>query len=103
MFSIARTFGVLTLTAFGLLATTGGCSNVGEAIDCHQMCEKMEDCIDGNLDVSDCAERCEDKVEDNALADKLDACTDCLDRDYSCSEVVDKCSVCDEVQVALEK
>ena len=102
MFSIAKTFGVLALMAFGTLATTSGCSNVGEAIDCHQMCEKMESCIDSDLDVSNCAERCEDKVNDNALSEKLDACTDCLDRDYSCSEVVDHCSVCDEVQIALE-
>ena len=70
MTSIARTFGLLALTTLGLLATTGGCSNVGEAIDCHQMCEQIEACIDGDLDVSDCAERCEDRVEDNALADK---------------------------------
>lgn len=103
MFSFAKTFGVLTLTAFGLLATTSGCSEVGEAIDCHQMCEKMEDCIDGDIDVSDCAERCEDKVDENTLADKLDACTDCLDRGVSCNEIVDECSACDDVQIALER
>ena len=103
MTSIARTFGLLALTSLGFLVTTGGCSNVGETIDCAQMCEKMETCIDGDLDVSDCIDRCEERADDNALADKLDACTDCLDRDYSCSEIVDECSVCDEVQVALER
>jgi hypothetical protein len=41
MFSFAKTFGVLALASLGLLTTAGGCSNVGEAIDCHQMCEKM--------------------------------------------------------------
>jgi hypothetical protein len=51
--------------------------------------------------VHDCAERCEDRVADNVLADKLDACTDCLDRGVACSEVADDCSICDEVQVAL--
>jgi hypothetical protein len=54
-------------------------------------------------DVRDCAERCEDRVNENTLADKLDACTDCIDRGYSCSEIVDKCSACDDVQVALER
>ena len=103
MYSFSKTLSLFALTAFGLLASAGGCSNVGEAIDCHQMCDEMQTCIDGDIDVSDCAERCEDRVEDNALADKLDACTDCLDRDYSCSEVVDNCSACDEVQIALER
>ena len=102
MVSIAKTFGVLALTAIGVLTTTSGCSHVGEAIDCHQMCEQMEACIDGDIDVSDCAERCEDKVSGNSLSEKLDACTDCLDNDYSCSEAVDKCPVCDEVQIALD-
>lgn len=42
-------------------------------------------------------------MNDNTLADKLDACTDCIDRGYSCSEIVDKGSACDDVQVALER
>jgi hypothetical protein len=63
----------------------------------------METCIDGDLDVSDCIDRCEERADDNALSEKLDACTDCLDRDYSCSEVVEHCSACDDVQVALER
>jgi hypothetical protein len=66
------------------------------------MCEEMNSCLDGDIDVHDCAERCEDRVENDALADKLDACTDCLDDDYSCSEAVDVCPVCDDVLVALE-
>jgi len=74
---------------------------VSEALDCDQLCNKMQDCFDSDLDVHDCAERCEDRVDDNALADKLDACTDCLDHGVSCSEVADDCSVCDEVQMAL--
>ena len=102
MFSFAKTFGFLALTSLGFLATTSGCSEVGEAIDCDQMCRKMETCIDGDINVRDCAERCEDKVDENTLADKLDACTDCLDRGVSCNEVVDECSACDEVQMALE-
>jgi hypothetical protein len=80
-----------------------GCSELTEALDCNQMCEEMKTCIDGDLDVHDCAERCEDRVEDDPLADKLDACTDCLDREYSCSEAIDKCSACDEVLIALEQ
>ena len=102
MKSLSRTLSLCALT-FGLFFPLAGCEHVGEAIDCNQMCNEMERCIDSNIDVHVCAERCEDKVEDNTLADKLDACTDCLDNDYSCSEAVDKCSVCDEVQIALDR
>jgi hypothetical protein len=41
--------------------------------------------------------------EQNPLADKLDACTDCLDHGHgaSCKEASDECPICDEVQMAL--
>jgi hypothetical protein len=103
MNSFSRAFSLFALTASGLLVSAGGCSHVNEAIDCNDMCEEMNRCLDADIDVHDCAERCEDRVEDNALADKLDACTDCLEHDYSCSEAVDNCSVCDEVQIALDR
>ena len=93
---------LFVLTSSVLLVSTGGCSHINEAIDCNEMCEEMQTCLDGDIDVHDCAERCEDRVENNALADKLDACTDCLDDDFSCSEAVDACPVCDDVLVALE-
>jgi hypothetical protein len=101
MNSLLRALSVFALAASGLLVSAG-CSEVNEALDCNDMCEEMKRCIDGDIDVHDCAERCEDKVEDSALADKVDACTDCLENDYSCSEVVDHCAACDEVQIALE-
>jgi hypothetical protein len=101
MISMTKTLGAFALT-FTLLTTLGGCSEINEAIDCDELCDTMENCIDSNIDVHDCAERCEDRVEDNALADKLDACTDCLeDRDVSCSEMADECTVCDEVWMAV--
>jgi hypothetical protein len=101
MISLKTTLSLFVLTC-GLAVSASGCSEIAEAIDCNQMCSQIERCIDDDLDVQDCAERCEDRVADNTLADKLDACTDCLDRGYSCSEVNDECSVCDEVQIALE-
>jgi hypothetical protein len=101
MYSFSKTLSTFALVGFGLVAYTSGCSEVGEAIDCDQICNDIERCFDGELDVRDCAERCEDRVDENALADKLDACTDCLDRDLSCSEANEECAVCDEVRVAL--
>ncbi|HEX6271583.1 MAG TPA: hypothetical protein VFZ53_01015 [Polyangiaceae bacterium] len=100
MISFARTLSVFAVVAFGLLPLAG-CDDINEALDCDQMCEKMQSCVDDDIDVHDCAERCEDRVEDNELAEKLDACTDCLDEGVSCREVAADCSVCDEVQMAL--
>ena len=100
MFSYSRTLGLFAFITFGLV-TTAGCSEISEALDCDQMCDKMKTCLDDDIDVHDCAERCEDRVDENTLADKLDACTDCLDQGVSCKDVSDDCSVCDEVQMAL--
>jgi hypothetical protein len=100
MSSIFRTLSVFAVVTVGI-ATATGCDEISEALDCDQMCEKMKSCLDDDIDVRDCAERCEDRVDDTKLADKLDACTDCLDQGVSCRDVADDCSVCDEVQMAL--
>jgi hypothetical protein len=102
MSSFKKTLRLFVLIGFGALAYSTGCSEVDEAIDCDQMCNRIEECFDADLDVRDCAERCEDRVENDALADKLDACTDCLDRDeHSCAEAEEACATCDEVRAAL--
>jgi hypothetical protein len=93
---------LLMATAFAMLTTLGGCSDIGEAIDCDQMCEQFQVCIDGDLDTHRCTDRCEDKADDsNSFRDKLDACTDCLDKNYACGEIEDKCPVCADVTEAL--
>jgi hypothetical protein len=94
-------FTVLAMATMTLIATAGGCTHIAEAIDCDEMCREVQDCVDSDLDVHRCAERCEDKVDDSPLARQLDACTDCLDRDLSCTEADERCAVCDEVRVAL--
>jgi hypothetical protein len=101
MRSFIRYIAAFALTALPLLAVTGGCSGIGEAIDCDQMCTSLHDCMDSDLDIHTCAERCEDKAENDALAKKLDRCTDCLDHDYACAEIPDRCSMCQEVADAI--
>jgi hypothetical protein len=98
---IARHLTTVSFLALVLLATTGGCSAIGEAIDCDQMCNQLQVCVDGDLDVERCSDRCEDKADNNALRNKLDDCTDCLDQDYACAEVPEHCSSCKEVSEAL--
>ncbi len=97
----SKAISTFAITALAIIVMAGGCADIGEAIDCDQMCSKLRTCVDGDLDVDHCAERCKDRVDDSALSEQLDQCTDCLDRGYSCREITDECSVCDEVQLAL--
>ena len=92
---------LFVMTALTLISTLGGCSKIGEAIDCDQMCEEMQTCVDGSLDVARCGDRCEDKADNDKLRKKLDECTDCLDQNYSCGEVPDKCPACQGVMDEL--
>jgi hypothetical protein len=102
MRSYSRYATLLTVAAFSMLTTLGGCSEIGEAIDCDQMCEEFQTCIDGDLDTHRCSDRCDDKADDShAFREKLDDCTDCLDKNYACGEIEDKCPVCADVTEAL--
>lgn len=89
------------LTTLALTTATGGCSSIGEAIDCEQMCNELRTCVDSHVDIQRCSERCEDEAEDDALADRLDDCTDCLDHDYACAELPTHCAVCQDAADAL--
>lgn len=93
----SRYLSAFVITGFFALTGLGGCSEIGEAIDCDQMCNQLQVCVDGDLDVDRCANRCEDKADDNRLRERLDDCTDCLDRDYACAEVPEHCTACQEV------
>jgi len=102
MRSFLRYFATFAVTAMALATATSGCSSIGKAIDCDQMCEELQTCNEGDLDVHRCSDRCEDKADNNTLRKKLDQCTDCLDENnYACAEVADKCPVCQTVTDAL--
>ncbi len=102
MRSYPRYATLLMAATLTMLTTLGGCSQIGRAIDCDQMCEEFQTCIDGDIDTHRCADRCEDKADDNhALRKKLDECTDCLDKNYACGEIEDKCPACADVTEAL--
>lgn len=92
---------LFAITSFAALSSLGGCADIGEAIDCDQMCEELETCVDSDLNVHRCADRCEDEADNSRFRDKLDECTDCLDRDYACGEIEDRCPICADVQEEL--
>lgn len=98
---VLRFITLSSATVFLLCATLGGCATIGAAIDCDQMCNELQTCIDGNLDVGHCTDRCEDKAESNKLRKQLDACTDCLDQGYACAEISKECPACQGVTDAL--
>ncbi len=79
------------------VTTLGGCAKIGEAIDCDQMCETLRTCVDGDLDVHRCSERCEDRTETSAMRNHLDDCTDCLDQGWACGEISDHCAMCQDL------
>lgn len=88
---------LFVITSLAALTSLGGCADIGEAIDCDQMCEELETCIDSDLNVHRCSDRCEDEADNSRFRDKLDECTDCLDRDYACGEIEDRCPICADV------
>jgi hypothetical protein len=99
--SLMKRISTFVFALFAFTAAAGGCADIGEAIDCEQMCDKLQVCIDSDLDVHRCAERCEDKADNDALRRELDECTDCLDHDYACAEVPERCNACQTVTDAL--
>lgn len=71
----------LPLTAFGL-----GCGEAEELIDCQEICENKQDCVDSDYDVSACRDNCEDRSdEDEAFRDAAHQCEACLDN-KACAE-----------------
>ncbi len=102
MRSLPRRITASLFATFALIAlSSSGCSEIGQAIDCEQMCEQMQVCIDSDIDVDRCAARCEDETDNRRLRRQLDDCTDCLDRDYACAEVPEHCSSCAGITEAL--
>lgn len=101
MLKFSRYATLFALISFGLLSTLGGCAKIGEAIDCEQMCEQLQTCVDGDLDTDRCADRCEDKTDTSAMRNLLDECTDCLDQGYACAEIGDSCPMCKDVTDSL--
>ena len=75
-----------------LLALAVGCD--GPAYDCHTICERYRDCVDGDYDVAECSDRCTDDAErDEDVAERADDCQECLD-EKTCGEsvsCVDEC------------
>jgi hypothetical protein len=90
--TIQTSLAALALAAIPFLATA--CDEADEVIDCTQICERYQDCVDDEYDVDDCVDRCETNAdEDEDFAEATDACETCLD-DQSCGESFDCVDEC---------
>jgi hypothetical protein len=86
---------LLIASAFTTLVTLGilGCDEADETIDCAQICSKYNDCIDDDVDQTECIDQCEDKADRNDdAADAVDDCENCLDG-TSCVEATFQCGI----------
>lgn len=83
---------LLIASAFMSLLTLGilGCDESDQIVDCAQICDKYNDCIDDDVDRAECIDQCEDKADQND--DGADACEDCLDG-TTCLEATFQCAV----------
>ena len=80
-----KTLGCAFALTLGLV--TVGCGEVEELVDCADICESYDDCLDGRVDRSDCIDRCEES------GSGIDACDACLDsEDNSCLDCSIECS-----------
>ena len=64
----------------------GGCSNeIGELIECAQVCESYDDCVDDAYDQTECTDRCEDYADvSDANETQVFDCDDCFN-ELECS------------------
>ena len=93
-------FALLSIVAFAALGVAGpavtltGCGEADELVDCAKICNRYEECVDDEYPVDECIDECEANAdEDDAFADKADACESCID-DRSCGEsfpCIDEC------------
>ena len=73
-----------------------GCSNeVGELLECAQVCESYDDCVADSADQTGCTDGCEAYADvSDANEEQVFACDDCLNElgdtcDSSCNAVCD--------------
>jgi hypothetical protein len=87
-----RTFLPLALAAFLGFFVGASCDEVDAAFDCHQVCDRYQECFDANYDVDACRERCRTRSDqDPNTRQAADACEACID-DVSCAGATFSCS-----------
>ncbi|MEY4583162.1 MAG: hypothetical protein RL701_7865 [Pseudomonadota bacterium] len=87
--------GVALTCALSLSATA--CKQIEESSHCRTICEELHVCIDDDLSVSRCRDKCVDALDDErSLRHAAERCSDCID-DNACLDIPSQCHSCDEV------
>lgn len=74
---------------FAACGDEGPLDEIDQVTDCLNICERYQDCVDSDVDLTACTDACEDLAEiDEETQLELDRCDDCLD-DRSCQEIDD--------------
>jgi hypothetical protein len=77
---------VLAVAALGLAMSLVGCKS-----ECRVACEKKQECVSSNLNVAQCAEKCEQKAkEDKDFSNQAQECSQCV-KSRTCSETIKQC------------
>jgi hypothetical protein len=68
------------------LALMPGCSEAEKIIDCQQICQNKQDCVNNDYNVSACRQDCERRTDtDESFRDAAHVCEACLDN-KACAE-----------------
>jgi hypothetical protein len=96
---MVRLLAFSTLTACVL---AGGCA-LEEIAACNTACQWMDSCIDRDVNIDECTERCVDAVEKSkSLRDDAESCAECTE-DFACKDALTSCaSSCKPVMVKSE-
>ena len=86
---------ILTLCAcvFSALALLGCSNEIGELLECAQVCESYDDCVADSYDQTGCTDDCENYADvSDANEDQVFACDDCLNTMVCSAECNDECT-----------
>jgi hypothetical protein len=84
--------GFLAAGLFCLSAVGCSTDEIENRITCADVCNRYQECIDDDYDVSACVDRCEDDATANEEKERrLEACEACID-DESCASAVFECT-----------
>lgn len=88
---LKTSFGLALVALLGALAMTG-CGEANRIYDCTKICDKYSECIDDDINKTECVDRCEDEGDaDPDFEERADDCEKCLD-DKSCTEATVECA-----------
>jgi hypothetical protein len=76
------------LFTFGI--ALAGCSNIDNAKNCEQICDKYKSCFDSSYDTSSCYDRCRSNSDDKNFESTVSACDSCIG-DKSCAGATFAC------------